>query len=111
MSAKTREVSELVAESTTVCDKIDKRGKPNTLLGLDRDESLIFMWQTGIFGNFYDSLFKLLVAADVGNLEALRLGFPEEVNALVRFRTENGWWQHIEWKAQKLGLLPEAENE
>ncbi len=37
-------------------------------------------------GDFYKALFNAISRADVNNIEKLRLGFPEEVDAMERFR-------------------------
>ena len=39
----------------------------------------------GMTGNFFKSLFNVIAIADNRNIEKLRLGFPEEVDAYLIF--------------------------
>ncbi len=42
-------------------------------------------FQFGMTGNFFKSLFNVIAIADSINIEKLRLGFPEEVDAYLTF--------------------------
>ena len=50
----------------------------------------------GLSGSFYTSLFRAMFKADASNLERLRLGFPEEVQAVIDWRTIRGYAEKLE---------------
>lgn len=50
----------------------------------------------GMSGNFYDCLFRAIMAADPYNREKLAKGFPEEVEATKRYQEEENYWQNLE---------------
>jgi len=43
-------------------------------------EKWIIQWQFRILGDFHTGLFQAISRADEGNLDRLRLGFPDEVD-------------------------------
>ncbi len=63
---------------------------------LNQGERHLFDWQFGYAGGFVLSLFVVIGVADSGNLERLRRGFPEEIQAYQSFASKPGWWQDIE---------------
>ena len=67
---------------------------------LTEEELIIYLWKTDRLGGFQTALLDAISHADHKNLMLLALGFPLEVNAFIRFSTENGWWQNIEWKVK-----------
>lgn len=63
---------------------------------LTPDEKFIWEWQRGRASDFYRLLIKLIMRADVQNLERLRLGFPYEVEGYVSYHMIPGWWSDLE---------------
>jgi len=61
-------------------------------------EQFLIDWQynIGSLGSFKYNLTKTIVCADDENLERLSKGFPEEVEAIKRFRTESGYWSSVQ---------------
>lgn len=47
-------------------------------------------------GSFFQALFGAIFKADTQNASALRLGFPEEVEAVWCFHNEKDYWQKLE---------------
>ena len=67
---------------------------------LTKGEQFIYDWQYGYSGSFYKSLQEAMSKADSKNTGKLKLGFPEEVEAMWNFQNTAGWWEAIEEKAQ-----------
>ncbi len=53
-------------------------------------------WQRGRQSDFKRALIHLITRADVQNLEKLRLGFPDEVEGFVSYKTLDYWWPELE---------------
>ena len=47
-------------------------------------------------GSFYTKLFDTMMSADSRNLERFRASFPEETEAVYRFKNEDGYWAKVE---------------
>jgi len=47
-------------------------------------------------GSFFNNLFQAIFKADRGNLERMRLSFPEEVQAVIRYQNEDGYWDKLQ---------------
>ena len=62
---------------------------------LSKGERFIFEWQYRIAGSFGKALAEAMALADDSNLEKFRKGFPEEVEALLKYRNEKGWWGKV----------------
>lgn len=77
------------------------------LSNLTNVEKIAFKWQYGMMGSFYKNLMSAIMVADVENLSLLRIGFPEHVEAYVRFSQEEGWWEIVEKKV-KFGELSDS---
>lgn len=71
---------------------------------LTTGEAFVLKWQTRRLSGFFESLAKVIEAADETNLERLRQAFPEEVEAVQRFWTQTGWWRNLQ---EKVGLDPD----
>lgn len=71
------------------------------LENLDPDEKTVFMWQYNMYDehDFHWNLWQALKTADDSNLRHLGLGFPVEVQGLMRYRMWSGWWDEVERKA------------
>jgi len=46
--------------------------------------------------SFFGSLFVTIAKADLTNRARLKLAFPEEVEAHIRYTTEEGYWKKIQ---------------
>jgi len=53
-------------------------------------------FEYGISGSFYTHFFNAIMKADSHNMARLSLAFPEEVQAVNRFRNENGYWEELQ---------------
>lgn len=68
---------------------------------LDKNEQFVYEWQKGMLGSFKNGLAELICKGDIHNQRALSYGFPDEVDGIIRYQTENGWWEKVQEKAQK----------
>ncbi len=50
----------------------------------------------GMSGSFYRSLFETIFLADNVNSYALQKGFKQEVDAVLKYRNETGYWDKLE---------------
>jgi hypothetical protein len=62
---------------------------------MTKGEKLLVEFFKGMTGSFYTSFFELAFRADPDNQERLAAGFPSEMRALQRYKTENGYWQKL----------------
>lgn len=62
---------------------------------LNEGEKKLVEFQLGMSGSFYENFFKAAFKADGINFQKLRKGFPEEMNALRKYRMESGYWDKI----------------
>jgi len=62
---------------------------------LNDGERKLVEFQLGLSGSFYKSFFDAAFKADGENLIRLEVGFPEEIQALRRYRGESGYWDRI----------------
>jgi hypothetical protein len=62
-------------------------------------ERFILEWQYRMLGGFHTALVEAICRADDGNLARLRMGFPNEVDAYLRFSREPGWWPDLQARA------------
>lgn len=62
---------------------------------LNDGERKLVEFQLGMSGSFYKSFFDAAFKADETNLVRLSVGFPEEIQALRRYRGESGYWDKI----------------
>jgi len=53
-------------------------------------------YEAEMSGSFFTCLFKAMFKADLNNLDRLAKGFPEEVDALHRYRNEDGYWDKLQ---------------
>ena len=60
-------------------------------------------WQYRLHGGFNTTLWSAIAQADEGNLARLRRGFPDEVNAYLRFSREGGYWEDVQSRAGVAG--------
>ena len=58
-------------------------------------EEIIISWQYRIDA-LHTRLLNLLCTLDPDNIERARLGFPDHVRALERYRHEPGWWDEVD---------------
>lgn len=56
----------------------------------------LFETQHGMSGSFYTKLFDAMMSADGYNLQRFRASFPEETEAVYRFKNEADYWQKVE---------------
>ncbi len=64
--------------------------------GFKTHEVIIIQWQYHFAGGFQTSLMYLIGRADVVNRSKLWAGFPDEVNAFVKYSETAGWWPEVE---------------
>ena len=58
-------------------------------------ERKLYDWQYDLSGSFFKGLFNIIAKADTKNLAKLKLGFPEEVIAVTRYKSESGYWEDV----------------
>lgn len=63
---------------------------------MNEGERRLCDYQYERLGGFYTSLFEAISRADYINLAKLKLGFPEEVVAFMKFNSEPGYWEVLE---------------
>lgn len=62
---------------------------------MNKGEQRLVEFQFGYASGFTTLLFKTIGKADDSNRALLGKGFPEEVEAYNRFKTENGYWPNL----------------
>lgn len=70
-----------------------------TLEKLTPGERFIVEWQFGICGDFKRNLAEAMTTADTVNLNKMRAGFPDEVDAYINYGQTRGWWEDVRTKA------------
>ena len=58
-------------------------------------EERLCMYMRGIASNSTSLLIKTIFAMDDDNRAKMALGFPDEVNVIIRYKTESGYWQDL----------------
>ncbi len=66
---------------------------------LTKGEKFVLDWQYNRLGSFYNALAIAISKADTENTNRLRMAFPDEVDAMVKFSTEYGWYPELEKRA------------
>jgi hypothetical protein len=63
-------------------------------------ESKLVVFQMGKAGGFMTKLFEAMFVADADNMDKMRRGFPEEVEAVRNYKYKAGYWEALqeEWK-------------
>jgi len=68
---------------------------------LSISELFVLEWQQEVLGTFKQCLAELICRADSKNLALLNKSFPDEVTGIQRFRSESGWWEKVQKKAEQ----------
>jgi hypothetical protein len=63
---------------------------------MNQGERHLVDWQHGMSGSFFTKLFECMASADPWNLDRMRLAFPEEADAMYRYKNEEGYWEALE---------------
>ncbi len=58
-------------------------------------EEIVIAWQYRK-DELHTRLLNLMCTLDADNLERARLGFPDHVRALERYKRERGWWENVQ---------------
>jgi len=58
-------------------------------------ERRVIEWQFRLCGDFRSALWNAIKYADDGNLERLRIGFPDEVEGFLCYQRVPGWWRDV----------------
>ena len=69
---------------------------------LTKGEKFVYEWQFDLLGSFNKSLAETIAKADIRNTIKLRLGFPDEVQAMQNFQNTKNWWEDLINKVEKL---------
>jgi len=72
---------------------------------MEAEERCIFEWQYRKMGSFKKALMEAICLADDDNIELLKLGFPDEVNGFIKYKSETDWWKRVQEKAVALGFI------
>ena len=67
---------------------------------LNQGEIDLYFWQYGKLGSFKEHLFKAISKADTVNLNNLKKGFPEQVNAYRNYSNTEGYWEQVKQKME-----------
>lgn len=59
-------------------------------------ECHLFEFMNDMSGSFFTYLFQAIFKADRANLERMRLSFPEEVQAVIRYQNEDSYWGKLQ---------------
>lgn len=83
------------------------KGKKNNNVGMEKDkitpaEEKFMMYKKGLTGSAITSLIDLIFKLDTENRAKLALGFPELVEVVNRYKTEEGYWYYLvkRWNEQ-----------
>ena len=70
---------------------------------LTQAEVQFIKYQLGLGSSFTDLLIKTIMHADEVNSMLLRLGFPDLVSTVDRYRNEAGYWEQLQldWEDSK----------
>ena len=68
---------------------------------LTKGEKFIYDWQYDLLGSFNKSLAEAISRADGYNFSKLRLGFPNETDAMWNFQNTENWWEDLEDKVEQ----------
>jgi len=60
---------------------------------LDEEQQALVEWQYRFCGGFKKALWEAIMRADDNNMERLRLGFPVEVAAYLKYSRVPNYWQ------------------
>lgn len=55
-------------------------------------------WQYERLGSFWNHIFNAISKADTKNIKKFRLAFPDEVEAVLKFQTESGYWSDVKYR-------------
>ena len=69
---------------------------------LTRGEQFVLDYMMGTVGHFFKAIGDAAQHADGRNLARLREAFPDEVDALMCYRNEEGWAQALQVKIYEL---------
>ncbi len=58
-------------------------------------ELFILRWQYRTASDFERLLAEAMAKADTKNLNAFAVGFPDEAEAMWKYKTEAGWWDEV----------------
>lgn len=62
---------------------------------MNEGEKKLVEYNFGMSGSFYKNFFETAFRADGFNLSRLEAGFPQEIQALKRYRSEPGYWDGL----------------
>ena len=65
---------------------------------MEHAELEFFFFMKGTAGSFMSNLFRTIMSADISNQMKLSLSFPNEVDVVRRYQTEDGYWQELQKK-------------
>lgn len=63
---------------------------------MNEGERHLVEFEQGMSGSFFTYLFQAIFKADSINTARLALSFPEEVQAVSRFKNEDGYWEKLQ---------------
>lgn len=63
---------------------------------MEQAELEFVYFMRGTSGSFKANLFQTIFSADITNQKKLSLGFPNEVEVVRRYQTEEGYWQKLQ---------------
>ena len=65
---------------------------------MEHAELEFYFFMRGTSGSFMTNLFKTIMSSDISNQMKLSLSFPNEVEVVKRYQTEDGYWQELQKK-------------
>lgn len=67
-------------------------------------EMELYYWQYDRTGSFLKYLFNAISVADTVNRARLKMSYPNEVEAVWRYKNEPGYWENLEQRMKNHGL-------
>ncbi len=55
----------------------------------------LFEFHNNMSGSFYGKLLDAMMSADSYNLQKFKFSFPEEAEAVYRFKNEDDYWEKV----------------
>ena len=98
MSRRDRSTEVTVEEKAKFGQMERDRNKPTD--HLTAGERFIWNWRRGQASDFCRALVDLILRADPANLERIKAGFPEEVEAFASYGLILGWWSDLEGRME-----------
>lgn len=79
-----------------ICQDCEDKGVTMEKQEITAGEKLLVEHFRGMNGSFYTAFFDAALKADNTNLEKMGAGFPEEIEAVKKYKFEPGYWENLQ---------------